>query len=147
MNIARKTSLILAFVFSLPINAMAEAPAAIVEQPAPQEMSSMHDLMRDMQRNQAPNKCKTMPGAAAEQDAPGPLPGMGMGPGMGGMQPQNCRMGPGIQGQNMACMQAHFRNCRMREGMDDKRMDMLEKRMDMMQMMLEMMLRQSAGQN
>lgn len=143
MNTFRHSGLILslALMFSLPIQAAAADAPAAAEAPAPQ---SMHDLMRGMRGDQEPSKCKTMKGMPAEEGATSPMAGMGMG--MGGMQGKNCKTQNASPCQDKPCMQGGHKNCKMRGGDDDARMDALEKRMDMMQMMMEMMMR-SGGRN
>ncbi len=144
MNLSHKTGLtfLLALIFSLPIQATAAETGVSTEAAAAQPMSSMQDLMRDMRGDQDPSKCKTMKGAAADQDSPAAMPGMGM-----GMQGENCKQVGRTQGPGKPCMMGGHYKCAMHAGANDQRLDALEKRMDMMQMMMEMMMRQSGGGN
>ena len=152
MNKTHTTGFILslALVFSLPLNASADEVAVAAEQPALQRLDSMQDMMREMRRDREPSKCKTLKDATdgSAASAPAEMPAMGMGMmGMMGMGPgkgENCKTG-GMQGEGKKpCMQGQHKNCNMRGGNDDQRLDMLEKRMDMMQMMMQMMMRSGA---
>jgi hypothetical protein len=152
MNLLHRTGFILslALCFALPIKAGAietapVTPASVEPSDAP-PMSSMQDLMRDMRRDQGPEKCRMMKSAASDGKSDDAMPGMqGEKCRQGGAGKPACKQENCMQGQGKPCMQGGHPNCRMGNDGDDQRLENLEKRMDMMQLMLEMMLRNSVG--